>query len=188
MGQGESGRSFHHRPCWSLIDQCGRRSCLLEWIYIESSVSSNEWWSMWHTDVVPYLVINQTTGDGARGSRLIRMSPRIGSIGIKWTSVLKMIASTFSACMIVFQQKALLWNWNSVEDQASAARLVLKQAHASWRQAQGCGSILATRTDPEASKQYSDSFPPNLIQITTGYEPNCCLCYAGTRKENSSRN
>jgi len=40
------------------------------------------------------------------------------------------------------------------------------------------------RTDSEASKQYCDSFP----HISTGYDPNCCLCYAGTRKENSSPN
>jgi hypothetical protein len=30
--------------------------------------------------------------------------------------------------------------------------------------------------------------PSNLIQITTGFEPKCCLCHAGTRKKKSSPN
>ena len=75
-----------------------------------------------------------------------------------------------------------------VEDQASAARLVLKQAHASWRQAQGSGSILATKNWSRTLKTIQRLIPSNLIQISTGYEPNCCLCYAGTRKENPSPN
>ena len=76
----------------------------------------------------------------------------------------------------------------SVEDQASAARLVLKQAHASWRQAQGSGSILSTKHWSRSLETIQRFIPSNLIQITTGHEPNCCLSYAGTRKENSSRN
>jgi hypothetical protein len=45
----------------------------------------------------------------------------------------------------IFIQDTRLDQSESVEDQASAARLVLKQAHASWRQAQGSGSILAPK-------------------------------------------
>jgi hypothetical protein len=40
----------------------------------------------------------------------------------------------------------------------------------------------------QSLKPRTDSHPSYLIQITTGYEPNCCLCYAGTRKEKSCPN
>jgi len=46
----------------------------------------------------------------------------------------------------ILTQDTLLDQSGSVEDQARAARFVIKQVHASWRQAQGSGSIPRNNT------------------------------------------
>ena len=80
------------------------------------------------------------------------------------TQVMLADAMTKALCEVKFAkfltshliQDTRLDQSGSAEDQASAARLVLKQAQHKHK---ALDQSLQPRTDPEASKQYSDSFP-----------------------------